>query len=161
MSDLAMSLRPTNPYLRAGAAAILTLVLTSVHHAYGAMIYGTPWRLHILHIAVPAAVAIALLLFIGSARRGKPGGRLATWAAVAIILAFPVATIGVFEGGFNHVLKNLIYFGFGVDSARALFPPPTYEMPNDLVFELTGVAQFPLSILASVFALRLLRAKAN
>lgn len=161
MSDLTMSLRPTNAYLRAGAAAIATLVVTSVHHAYGAVIYGTPWRLHILHIAVPAAIAIALLLFIGSTRRGKRGGRLATWAAIAIILAFPVATIGLFEGGYNHVLKNVVYFGFGTESARAFFPPPTYEMPNDLVFELTGIVQFPFSILAAVLSLRLLRGKAD
>ncbi|MGO4838810.1 hypothetical protein AB4144_41840, partial [Rhizobiaceae sp. 2RAB30] len=94
MSELTTSLRPANAYFRAGAAAIATLVVTSVHHAYGAVIYGTPWRLHILHIAVPVAIAIALLLFIGSTRRGTRGGRLATWAAIAIILAFPVATIG-------------------------------------------------------------------
>ncbi|BCH20650.1 hypothetical protein [Mesorhizobium sp. L-8-3] len=161
MNGLTMSLRPTNAYFRAGTAAILTLVLTSVHHAYGAMIYETPWRLHILHVAVPTAVAIALLLCIGFTRRGKPGGRLATWAAIAIIMAFPVAAIGVFEGGYNHVLKNLVYFGFGAESAKELFPPPTYEMPNDIVFELTGIAQFPLCVLAAVFALRLLRMKAG
>ncbi len=161
MSELTMGVRPKNTYFRAGAAAIATLAVTSVHHAYGAVIYGTPWRLHILHIAVPAAIAIALLLFVGSTRHGKPGGRLATWVAIALILAFPVATIGMFEGGYNHVLKNIVYFGAGADSARALFPPPAYEMPNDLIFELTGIAQFPLSILATVFSLRLLGRKAD
>ncbi|MGO4834991.1 hypothetical protein AB4144_22310, partial [Rhizobiaceae sp. 2RAB30] len=62
---------------------------------------------------------------------------------------------------YNHVLKNVVYFGFGADSAQAFFPPPTYEMPDDLVFELTGIVQFPLSILATVLSLRLLRGKAD
>jgi hypothetical protein len=29
---------------------------------------------------------------------------------------------------------------------ETLFPPPTYEMPNDAFFELTGVLQFPLGL---------------
>lgn len=157
MTDLTMGLRPTNSYFRAGAAAILTLVLTSVHHAYGAVIYGTPWRLHILHFAIPAGVALVVLLLVGSARRNKPSGRLSTWAAVAIILVFPVAMIGLYEGAYNHALKNIVYFGLGEGLARAVFPPPTYEMPNDLVFELTGIAQFPLSIVSAVLAVGLLR----
>jgi len=77
--------------------------------------------------------------------------------AALLILLFPVAAIGVYEGGYNHVLKSLVYFIRGEGAARALFPPPLYEMPHDHFFEATGIAQFPLSIVTAVLTLPLLR----
>jgi hypothetical protein len=144
-------------YLRAGAAALAVLVLTSVHHIYGAAIYQTPWRMHIVYIAAPIGLAIALTYSIGWSWRGSTAGRVATWAGSLIALAFPAAAIGLYEGGYNHVVKNLIYFGFGEGAARTLFSGETYEMPNDFVFEATGVAQFPLAVLTTVLVLKLLR----
>lgn len=146
-----------NLHLNAGVAAIAVLVLTSVHHIYGAAIYDTPWRLHIVYFAVPAAIVIAATLFLGWAWRGSASGFIATWAGSLLALAFPVAAIGFYEGGYNHVIKNLVFFGFGEDPARTLFSGEAYEMPSDFFFEATGVAQFPLSILTAVLVLRLLR----
>lgn len=144
------------PHVRAGVAAIALLILTSIHHAYGAYAFVTPWRLHILVAAVPAAILIAAALFYGSAMSGR-AARIATMAAAAFILLFPVAAIGFYEGGYNHVLKNVIYFVFGEAEALAMFPPPLYEMPRDFIFEATGIAQFPLAVAAAIRTLPLLR----
>ncbi|MEP9390352.1 hypothetical protein [Mesorhizobium sp. KR9-304] len=145
------------PYLRAGAAALSVLLLTSVHHVYGAVIYDTPWRSHIAHISAPVGAAIALAYYIGWSRRGSRLGLAATWTGSLIALAFPVAALGIYEGGYNHVVKNIAYFGLGQEAARTLFSGAAYEMPNDFIFEATGVAQFPLAVLTAVLVVRLLR----
>lgn len=159
MTTIATWTGARDPYLRAASAAVLTLAVTSIHHAYGAFIYATPWRLHILHAAIPAALAISALLYAARAYRGTLSGRLAGWVGALVILAFPVAMIGFYEGGFNHVLKNIVYFGFGADIARTTFPAPTYEMPNDLLFELTGIVQFPISVWAAMLTVAMLRGR--
>jgi 4-amino-4-deoxy-L-arabinose transferase-like glycosyltransferase len=157
MTKLTMSLSSRSFHWRAGAAALLLLALTAVHHAYGAYAFSTPWRLHIVYVAAPVAIAIAAALYFGSHRPDEPSGRIATWIGAVIILAFPVLAIGIFEGGYNHLVKNIVYFGLGEPTAIALFPPPTYEMPSDFFFEVTGIAQFPLGILTALFTLGLLR----
>ncbi|GLQ52816.1 hypothetical protein [Devosia nitrariae] len=143
-------------YLSAGAWAIAVLAMTAVHHAYGAALYQTAWRNHVLFLALPAALLILALLYIGWTRRRSRLGKLTTAAAAIVILIVPVAAIGVYEGGYNHLTKNIVFFLGGEARALAMFPPPTYEMPNDLAFELTGIAQFPLAVLAAAYTLRLL-----
>ncbi|EHK58262.1 hypothetical protein, partial [Allomesorhizobium alhagi] len=66
MIELAMKLSSRSLQWRAGGAALLLLVLTAVHHAYGAYAFSTPWRLHIVYIAAPVAAAIAAALYLGS-----------------------------------------------------------------------------------------------
>jgi len=146
---------------RAGGAALALLALTSIHHAYGAFTFGTPWRLHILAIAVPVVIAIVVALHCSAVRPSRVAGpRLAVFAA-GLILAFPVGVIGIYEGGYNHVLKNLVYFIGGEAQARALFPSPLYEMPRDVFFEATGIAQFPLAIATAVLTPQLFRRPAG
>jgi peroxiredoxin len=159
LSDPAVVLRQRHH--RAGAATIALLALTGIHHAYGALAFGTPWRLHIVAIAAPVAIAIVAALHYGTAMSSRRAGQLATGFATLLILLFPVAAIGIYEGGYNHVLKNLVYFMRGEADARALFPPPLYEMPRDVFFEATGIAQFPLSIMTAVRTLPLLRGAAG
>jgi hypothetical protein len=38
-----------------------------------------------------------------------------------------------------------------------LFPPPTYEMPDNLFFEATGILQFPVSLFVASAAFRLVK----
>jgi hypothetical protein len=40
-----------------------------------------------------------------------------------------------------------------------LFPPPTYELPNDLFFEVTGVQQLVLGILTGYRLYRFVRGR--
>jgi len=141
---------------QAGASALFVLLLTSVHHAWGAWVFDTPWRLHIVFISVPVAMVIAALLAV-SKNDVSGWGRPARWAAAIVILGFPIAMIGFWEGGFNHLVKNLVFFTQGEAATRSLFPSPAVEMPSDLVFEITGVLQFPAALHALRKLVRLVR----
>lgn len=146
----------------AGAArhALAVLFLTSVHHAYGAYVYETPWRYHAVFIS--AAAALVILGSLTVLRRTAPGFRnnLATGLFVVTILAVPVLTIGLFEGLYNHVVKNLLYFAGGsVALMTRLFPAPTYEMPNDAFFEITGMLQAIPAAFAGWHVVRVLRGR--
>ena len=138
---LSISLQPLMS--RVARYALAVLLLTSVHHIYGAYIYDTPWRSHVALVSGLATAAIigSLLVF----RRQPDGiaGNMAFWVFTAVTLVIPVVIIGIFEGGYNHVVKNALYFG-GASAAVMckFFPPPTYELPNDLFFEVTGMLQF-------------------
>jgi hypothetical protein len=69
-------------------------------------------------------------------------GALAFWLAITCIIIFPITMIGLFEGGYNHLIKDALYFaGASMMLMHSLFPPPTYEMPDDVFFEFTGVLQ--------------------
>lgn len=139
-------------------ASAAVLILTAVHHFYGAAIYDTPWRNHIAVIVLPVlAVMIAAYGF----HRWRPLtwlGRACMRLFMVLTLVVPIAWIGFFEGGYNHVLKNILFFG-GLPQAalERLFPPPRYEMPDDLWFELTGVAQFFIALAAARYVFRLWR----
>lgn len=124
--------------------------LTSVHHVYGAIVYRTPWRLHAVALS-----AVALLVMLGAlalSRRfsDRKLGRAAGWVFWAVNAVVFVLLIGCFEGAYNHVLKNVLWLsGLPLSELRILFPPPTYELPNDVFFELTGVAQPVPALLAA------------
>lgn len=64
------------------------------------------------------------------------------WLFILLTLLPSMCMIGIVEGLYNHALKNILFFG-GASTAtlQRLFPAPTYEMPNDLLFEVTGVLQ--------------------
>jgi hypothetical protein len=115
-------------------------MLTSVHHVYGAYVYATPWRAHVLLLTVPA------MLVILASRRvllRSPTNGVARWVFMLTTLAVPVLGIGAFEGFYSHVVKDVLFLhGVPDELMVRLFPPPAYEMPNDAFFEITGVAQF-------------------
>ena len=70
------------------------------------------------------------------------GYRGVFWLYWMVTLVPSLGLIGLFEGIYNHVLKNILYF---TGSSRAildnLFQPGIYEMPNDFLFEFTGILQ--------------------
>lgn len=132
----------------------ILMVLTSVHHAYGAMIYHTPWRLHILFISVPVIVATLLMnrLALTSYRS------LWTWGYGVLIFTASVLLIGSYEGLYNHLLKNVLYFGgLSAGSMAVLFPPGMYELPNDVFFEITGMLQGIVVIPLAIYFMRWVR----
>jgi hypothetical protein len=58
--------------------------------------------------------------------------------------------IGFFEGGYNHVLKDALYFGGASrELMQTLFPAPAYELPHSVLFEVTGVAQLMPAVLGA------------
>jgi ubiquinone/menaquinone biosynthesis C-methylase UbiE len=138
-------------------SSIGVLLLTTIHHVYGAAIYNTPWRNHVAFISLPAAFFIAGALFASGKYPNTTFGRVALWSAITAIVVIPFGAIGLFEGGYNHVIKNALYFsGAPFNLMRRLFPPPAYELPDDLFFELTGVLQFFVALPAGYYAYRLL-----
>src|SRR5262249_21855224 len=142
--------------IRVGVSSIGVLLLTTIHHVYGAAIYNTPWRNHVAFISLPAAFFIAVALFASSKYPNTTFGRVELWSAITAIVVIPFRAIGLFEGGYNHVVKNALYFcGAPFNLMRRLFPAPAYELPDDLFFELTGVLQFFIALPAGYYAYRL------
>lgn len=182
MSSIAGPAPSAAPYLNAGAWALGAIVLTGVHHAYGAFVFDTPYRLHILQIGVPIGAVIAAALAVAWWRGRTAFGRTALWLAAALIIFFPVLLIGVYEGGFNHLAKNVAYFVAGADGLAALNAAgdnplihgilqfalgaearaeltgsDALEPPSDVFFELTGIAQFFIALPVAWAAVRLWR----
>ena len=121
--------------------SIALMSLTSIHHVYGAIIYSTPWRLHILMLSIPVTALTLLLKLYFFKKKGKY-----IWvfksAFLFITLVPSIGMIGVYEGLYNHVLKNILFFsGASQETLQSMFPAPMYEMPNDFIFEVTGVMQ--------------------
>ncbi|WP_342375816.1 hypothetical protein NVS55_31660 [Myxococcus stipitatus] len=153
--------KPLSPWslaIRSALASGGVLLMTSVHHVYGALRYETPWRLHM--VAVSALTALGLVGTL-SLFRARPEGGLGTAALgffALLTLALPVGMIGTYEGLYNHVLKNILFFGGASASLlHTLFPPPVYELPNDFFFELTGNLQVVPAALSFLFLSRLLK----
>ena len=139
-------------------SALALLLLTSIHHVYGGYAYATPWRYHAVPVSVVTAVVILGALALWHRQPSALAGRIARIVFVLTTLAIPVISFGLFEGLYNHVVKNLMYFaGAPAAMLARLFPPPTYQMPNDLFFEITGIAQVFPAALAAGFVYRILR----
>jgi hypothetical protein len=121
--------------------SIVLMILTSIHHVYGAIIYSTPWRLHVLIISIPVIALTLLLRWLLFKNESKYRWFL-TGFFILITLVPSIGMIGIFEGLYNHVLKNIFFFsGASQNTLQSMFPAPKYEMPNDFIFELTGVLQ--------------------
>lgn len=145
---------------RALLAGSTVFVLTTIHHVYGAIRYDTPWRLHAAAIAALAVVAMLLALRVSRAEPMSASGRAAWWAFWVVDAVIFVLLFGVFEGFYNHVLKDALYLaGTRMATMRALFPPPMYEMPNDWFFEVTGVLQTLPAVATAYYLALLLRSR--
>ena len=140
--------------------ALIGLFLTSLHHAYGAYVYATPWRLHVVFVAGATALVLLGAFAVFRDRRSGRLGTAARWLFTLTVLVMPVALIGVVEGLYNHVLKDLLYYGgLSLREMTRLFPPPRYEMPNDAFFEITGVLQVVPAALAATHLYRMIASR--
>ncbi|WP_420318886.1 hypothetical protein [Ekhidna sp.] len=117
--------------------------MTSLHHIYGAWLYDTPWRNHIAYQGFTwLLISYAILIIHHKWRR-----YWIKWVFVIVSGFFFVLAIGVYEGFYNHLLKNILYFsGFSIEILSQMYPPPKYELPNDLIFEITGIMTFAICI---------------
>lgn len=133
----------------------ILMLLTTLHHIYGALIYHTPWRMHVIFVSLPVmAVTILFTKLIQKNKRYKNG--FLFWLNWSIILLVSIGLIGCFEGIYNHFVKDLLFFA-GTDRKilLGLFPPPKYELPNDVFFEITGVMQAVITVILMVHFVRL------
>ncbi|SEP38197.1 hypothetical protein [Niastella yeongjuensis] len=131
-----------------------TYVLTALHHAYGAWLYKTPWRLHILFHGLIILLITGAFLF------------LYEWLKKKVFLFLYLVTAGLFFGGliglyeglYNHLLKNILYFGgLSPTSMRWFYPASLYELPNDWLFEITGALQAFIGALQLYYTVKLFR----
>ena len=117
------------------------MIVTSIHHVYGAVVYNTPWRLHILMVSIPVLI-FTLVVSHFLIKREFLGKNLLLLFFWTIILIFSVILIGGYEGVYNHALKNVFFFSETSETILdKMFPPSMYVMPDDFLFELTGVLQ--------------------
>ena len=150
-----MSIVTQETLSRVARYSLAVLLLTSVHHAYGAYAYHTLWRLDAVVLSAFAAAAIVSSLVVIQRNTDATVQEIAFWVFAGVVLVVPVALIGLFEGAYNHALKNALYFaGASSTLMNRFFPPPTYELPNDVFFEATGVMQ---AVLGSITAWLLYR----
>lgn len=137
--------------------SIALMAITSIHHAYGAYIYHTPWRLHVLMLSIPVIV-LTMLLHRRLQKKEDNRHKAIFWIYWIITLIPSIIFIGLFEGVYNHFLKNVLFLGgLRHDILLQLFPLPTYELPHDLLFELTGVLQAVVIVLLVIHFIRLTR----
>ena len=119
------------------ALSLMTVYLiTAVHHAYGAWLYQTPWRNHIVYQGFTWLLASYLMLLIYVWWKKI----WIKWIYLLFSGFFFIGAIGFYEGLYNHLLKNLLWIiGINSGTLLRLYPPPKYELPNDFFFELTGI----------------------
>lgn len=116
-------------------------LISSGHHVYGALIYDTPWRI-VVSLWIPGFVV--LLLAALYAVRKHPGGLIGRASFWFVLLGGAVFQSGftLFECADSHVLKNALFFaGVPQSTLLWLFPPPAYHLPDNMLFELTGLIQ--------------------
>ena len=143
---------------RAAWYGVAVLLLTGIHHAYGAYAFDTPWRLHAVYVAAAAALALLGARAVVRAETSPALRILAQAVFVVVTLGVAVVMFGLFEGGYNHLVKNVLYFGGAPPALMTqLFPPPAYELPNDVFFELTGILQLVPAVLAAAWFYRMAR----
>lgn len=120
---------------------VTTLLLTILHHAYGASIYQDAFRLHVVFLAIPFLLILVVAKRGMMANQNNMNNSISKWVFI-LLSAVVILAIGVYEGGYNHLVKNVLYFaGVSRENLDDLYPV-NYELPNDFIFELTGILQF-------------------
>jgi hypothetical protein len=132
------------------AYSLTTIVLTLIHHFYGAIIYAAPFRMHVALFAIPI-LGIQIAAY-RAYKRSKTAWvkKICLLVILVISMVFSIVAIGFFEGGYNHVVKNVLYFAGTPVAVLDKMYSSVYELPNDLVFEATGMLQF----VTALFCLR-------
>jgi hypothetical protein len=133
------------------------MALTIFHHYYGSIIYEAPFRLHVVYFGL-SIIAILSWLFNLSKRELKPPlDRIVYWGFLFLAFLVPTALIGLYEGGYNHMLKNILFFtNYPESKFIKLYPPPMYEAPDNLIFEFSGSLQFFFGLYSLLIVVRLL-----
>jgi len=137
-----------------GAAALET-GLTIGHFGYGAHIYDDPSRLHVVGPAVGflllAGVLAAIYLW-----------RPCWWTLAPLLLEIVgvyIVLFGGYHGAFNHALKDILFFtGTSAERLAEIFDSPDFTVPNNFLYELTGLATPIVAAFVGYYAVRLVRA---
>jgi hypothetical protein len=128
--------------------------LTIAHFAHGATVYEDPSR---LHIVTPALAAVGVVVALSAAYAIRPSSILRWLVALSVTVPF-ICTFGLYHGGFEHVLK-LALFATGTSPERllAIFDSPDFAVPNDAMFEASGVLTFVVAAVVTHHLARFMR----
>ena len=139
------------------ALAVAVLVETGLvlgHFAHGARVYEDPARLHVVTPATVFAV-LALLLCGAYLWRPSPLTRRLLGGQVAFVY---VAVFGGYHGAFSHAAKDLLFLaGVGPERLESIFDSPDFALPNDVMFEVTGLATLGGAVVVLWLLIRLFR----
>jgi hypothetical protein len=136
-------------------AIMFLMGVTVFHHLYGAIIYPQIFRAYVAYFSVAVALLEYLTYKQSTKSTNKKKKRLFGVLFLLFAISVSMLLIGIVEGGYNHFLKNVLFFsGVKLDVLTKMFPPPEYEMPDNFIFEFTGILQFVVAIFAIVFLTR-------
>ena len=127
---------------RLAIGTIAIVALSIIHHIYGGFEYDTSWRVYMsILFFIPM---LFLTLFLQSLAIKKKTISIIALYSILVFIGW-VVVLGFGEGGYNHVVKNILYFGGASKSLmNTMFPPEfgttkLFEKPNNWFFEITGI----------------------
>jgi len=135
---------------RLALSIILIGFTTWVHHVYGGLVYDTPYRIIVPTITLPLFWFLTFYIQYRLIKKASKGLKFLYSVIVTFLWIVP---IGLIEGGYNHILKNIFFFtGVSQEKLATLFPPEfgalrLFEQPNDIIFEISGIIQFFIGLL--------------
>lgn len=135
-------------------ASAAILVLTVFHHFYAAAIFDTPWRRHVAIIVMPVLLVMIVLYVLYQWRPLTMVGKTSLWLFILVAALVPIAWLGFFHGGYTHLAKLILVIG-GVSQPTFERLCPGCEVPGDLIYEVTGVMEFLLSLVAAYYLFKL------
>lgn len=118
-------------------------ITTFIHHVYGGIKYYTP-KVNRLKIAGLIVITYGVTLALHTASQHT---HWVSYVYNGLILVWWVGGFGIFEGGYNHLLKVALWAA-RVKPAKLqkLFPPDEYVLPNDIIFEGSGIVTFVIGL---------------
>ena len=125
-------------------------ITTWIHHVYGGIVYDTPYRVIVPSLTLPI---FWFITFYIQYRLIKQTTKALKYVYILIVSLFWILPIGLIEGGYNHILKNILFFtGVSQEKLATFFPPEfgalrLFEKPNDIIFEVTGIIQFFIGLM--------------
>lgn len=130
-----------NLIIIAVVSGLISGLVSGFHHWYGAIVYNTPWRVGVSYWIAGLVIFIYSLLYFHWIYAGRIIGKIVMWIFLFGAVFFQAGFI-MFECVYSHVLKNILFFG-GVSQSilEKLYPSPAYHLPDNLLFELTGLLQ--------------------
>lgn len=155
-----MNAKTTRLIRMTGIALVAEYAITTVHHVYGGVIYRSRERLFVAPIAViPLLITLGFLYLY---KRTRSGVALTLFSSITTL--FWVITIGLFEGGYNHTFKDLLFLAKGPSTTTyKLYRPFLFfeyiYPPNDIFIETTGVLTLVAASFPALFTYRLLRGR--
>ena len=139
-------------------SGVIACLVTCVHHWYGAMAYDTPWRTEVVYWITFITMIVYSLLYVYWKHIHSLIGKIALWLFV-VGAVFLQAGFTLFECVYSHILKDILFFA-GTSRAvlEQMYPAPAYHLPDNLLFEITGILQLT-GFIAVYFACRLFQAQ--